>query len=335
MAFVAAAVIVTGCETTGIFGNSSSKVDKASDRITEVQNKIIKNKDEKIYEVKDFSFATDYSLKKATNKEPAILVAQNLNQRIETILGLPNIEKQSQMVMMVNNLISNNIEGINALAAKDGYIQSLQDEEIFLLKKKDVEIQKALDLSASIALKADTTKSELDKYRGFFGLSAMWIGFKQFLKTAFWGILGFGTVFMILRMLSSVNPIAGAIFSVIDVAFSWVVNVIKVLAPKALTVANTVSGEVYRDAKSALKSVVDAVETFKLQEKASGIPATIEDLLNAAEATMTDTDKAMIERMKVEMGWKKNATTSTVTAQKPVIITDTPTTLATDVQKNN
>lgn len=326
-------ILLAGCASLPTFwGNSSKAVARQGDKIEAVQDKLTLNQDKKVDQVQQFSFATAYSLSKVTNTEPAIAVAKDMNSRIEAIMGLPELEKQKAMSQLVNNLISNNIAGEIQLARKDYEIGTIQKEEKFLLKQKDAEIDKALALSESVASKADASQNQLDKYKGWFGLSAVFMGLKQFFTTSLWVLLGLGVGFLILRVLASTNPIAGAIFSIVDVVCSWFVNMIKVIAPKAMTVANTVSGEVYHEAKAALNSVVDAVETVKLKQKATGVPATIEDLLNAAEAGMTDTDKAMIEKIKVEMGWAKSSTVTTV-AVAPVVISTTPTTIATDVTK--
>lgn len=314
------ALLTGGCALThGMFGNASSKIAKQADRIDAVQTQLDNNKDKKILEAKDFSFGTATALNQATNKEPAITVAKEMNDRVENILGLPDLQQQKEMVSLVNGLISNTIAAKVALYQKDNDIIAIQKEEKFLSASKDKEIQKALDLSEKIGLQADASKAELNKYQGWFGLSAIWMGLKQFISSAFWAVLGFGILFLILRVLSTVNPVASAIFSIVDVFFAWVVNAIKVIAPKALTVAKTVSSDVYNGTRSALTSIVDSVETVKMQADASGQPATIEDLLNTAELSMTPEDKAVIEQIKIKLKWVKPSTVTTVAA--PVIPT--------------
>lgn len=311
--FVLAATILSGgCAYSGLFGHSSHQVEKQSNRISEIQDKIDDNTSEKIFQAKDFSFGTGYALGQATNSEPAIQVAKDLNSRVQNILGLPPLEQQKEMTALVNGLIADNINAKIKLRDMDRNIIALQQEEEFLIKAKDKEIQKALDLSAQIALQADASKQELGKYRGWFGLSAVFMGLKQFFTTSLWFLLGFGLIFIVLRVLSTVNPIAGAIFSIVDVMFSWVVNAVKFIAPKAMTVAKTVSTEAYHASQSALTAIVDSVETVRLQGIASGKEPTIEDLLNTAELSMTPEDKAVIEKIKLKLNWVKPSTESTV-----------------------
>ena len=102
------------------------------------------------------------------------------------------------------------------------------------------------------------------------GLGAVWYGLHKFIVRMAW-VLGIGGVlFFILRILASSNPIAGAIFGIFDQIGSWMVNTISVIFPKALSIAGNVTTEVYNGTKSALTSIVDSVETVKLQQNASG-----------------------------------------------------------------
>ena len=221
------------------------------------------------------------------------------------------------MVKLVSDLIATNAVGIRELAKKDSELEAIQAEEKLLLAQKNTEISNALVLSKTIALQADTTKNKLDKYTGWFGINAIILGGKQLVSTSIWVILGGGLLFLILRILASANPIAGAIFSVVDILFSWIVNCIKVIAPKALSVAGTVATEVYDGTKNTLHVLVDSVETVKLTSAASGKPATIEDLLNVAEQSMTPEDKALIEKIKLEMKWTTTTIVPTTTSLIP------------------
>ncbi len=204
---------------------------------------------------------------------------------------------------MVSNLISNNVMGQYQLKQKDKEIQNLQAEETFLIKEKDKEINKALVLSQSVALQADTNKSKLDQYQGWFGLSAVFMGLKQLFTTSIWFIIGIGIVFLLLRAFAASNPIAGAIFSIFETMFSWVVNTVRLLAPKALKIANTVEKSVFNATSTTLSKIIDSVEVVKLKAESSGKEATIQDLLNEAEKTMNQEDKVLVEQIKKKMSW--------------------------------
>lgn len=307
-------VVAVGCSTfSGIIGKSSNALKKQDDKITAVNNQISQTHENAITQISSLSYGTGYALDKVTNPdEPAIIAATKLNERIQSLAGLPDLEEQKAMTALVEDLISNNIAGKIALDQKDTEISAIQNEEALLVKTKDKAINDQLALSQTIALKADTEAASLQKYQGWFGLSAVFMGLKQFIMTSMWFIVGIGGLFLILRLLSATNPIAGAIYGLVDTLFSWVISSIKVIAPKAFAIAGTVFAAALNDAQSALGKVVDSIETVKLQSAASGKPATIEDLLNTAEANMSITDKAIIDNIKVQMGWTKPTTVSTV-----------------------
>jgi hypothetical protein len=133
--------------------------------------------------------------------------------------------------------------------------------------------------------------------------------------------LGLVAAFIILSILAAFNPIASAIFSVFDVMLSWVVNCIKVVAPKALTLAGQVSSTIYNDAKGALTSIVDSVSTLKLTTAASGKQATIENLLDTLELSTTPAQKIIIEQIKQDLGWTTTASVSTIPASVTAPVT--------------
>jgi hypothetical protein len=207
------------------------------------------------------------------------------------------------------------------LAQKDTEISALQNEETFLIKQKDVEVDKAISLSKQAALEDDANKAELSKYQGHFGLNAIFLGGKQFIKDSMWVLLGGGVIFIILRVLSTSNPIAAGIFSIFNVIGGWFINCIKVLVPKALNEADVVLGSAYTSVKSALNQVVDGVETTKLIQSASGNSSTINTLLSQLDTSMSDADKNIINEIKADLNWVKPTTTSTVSLANPPLAT--------------
>jgi hypothetical protein len=311
--------ILAGCSSPAIFGNASNKVERQADKIVSVQQAINLNNDKKVIEVQQFSWATSYALDSATNTEPAISVAKEMNSRVEQIMGLPEFAQEKAMQDLVNGLISNNISSKSALNNKDKIISFIQHEKDNLVQQKNIEITKALQLSKTTAFQADASQAQLSKYKGWGGLSAIFMGLKQLLARSLWTILGFGAVFLVLRLLSVSNPVAAAIFSIFDTFFAWVIGLVKVIAPKALALAGTVTSKVYNASNSALTSIVDSIETVKMQGAASGTTPTIQDLLNTAELSMTPADKALIEQIKIKLNWTKPITTTTVV--QPLAVT--------------
>jgi len=229
--------ILVGCAgKEGIFGKSAAKIDKQSAVIQVIEDKQTVVTEKKIDQISELSFGTGYALNKATNTEPAIVIAKDLNQRIETIAGLPDIQKQKAMMEMVENLLSNNIAGKIQLEQKDKDIQALQSEEALLVKSKQKEVDKLTELAKTTALQSDTKTQQLGEYKKWFGLGAIFLGVKQLLVTSIWFIVGFCIVFLILRALAASNPIAGVIFGIFESIVASIIHCLHVLVPKGVEV---------------------------------------------------------------------------------------------------
>ncbi len=318
-----ALILAVGCSTLldnneGVFGKAQATNQKADTKIRVVENQQAQSNEDKLAHIGAWSQGgVEHALNQITNDVPKeVVVAKEMNARVEALAGKPDFKEVELIKGIVDDLLSQvqttRVEGEKALALKDKQIAVIQAQDKQLDAQRENEIASALqqsDVNAKVADQYKATLNDMDKWGG---LGAVWYGLHKFIVRMAW-VLGIGGVlFFILRILASSNPIAGAIFNIFEQMGSWVVNTISLVLPKALSIAGNVSTEVYNGAKSALTSVVDSVETVKLQEKASGKPATIEDLLNAAEATMTPADKAQVEKIKLELGWVKPSTTSTI-----------------------
>lgn len=326
-------ILMTSCNTLlhenqGIFGKAQLTNQKAVAKIQVVENQQSQSNEDKLKHIGALSSGgVEHALSLMTNPIPKeVVVAKEMNSRVEALAGKPDFNEVQAIKGIVDDLLSQvetvKQEGEKALADKDKEISKIQAHDIQLDKQREDEIAGALaqsDVNAKVADQYKATLSEMDSWGG---LGAIWYGIHRLVIRMAW-ILGIGSVlFLILRLLASSNPIAGAIFNVFEQMCSWVINTLSVIFPKALTIAGNVSTEIYDSTKGALKSIVDSVETVKLQGNAAGTPATIEDLLNTAEVTMTAEDKVIIEQIKLEMGWIKPSVISTVV---PPIVISKPT----------
>ncbi len=310
-------IVMVGCSSLlnnneGIFGKSQAKVQKVDTKVQVINDQESKLKDDKLSKIGAYAKGgVEYSLDKipATNASREVIVAKQMNERIEALANKPDFNEVKAIQGIVDDLTSQiasvRQEGENALVVKDKQITDLQDKYKQLEDQKTKEISAAFSQANEIAQKADQYQATLKKMDGFLGLNAIWYGLHKFFISSMW-ILGIGLVlFIILRLLAGANPIASAIFGIFEQAVACVIHTISFLFPKALSLAGNVSSEIYNGTKSALTSIVDSVETVKLQSNASGTPATIEELLNTAELSMTPADKALIEKIKLELGWIK------------------------------
>ncbi len=329
--FISALALMTivGCSTLlnnnqGVFGKAQETNLKSDTKIRIVENQQAAANENKLKQISAFSEGgVGYSLDLIkTNIPKEVVVAEKMNDRIKAIAGAPDFKEVELIKGIVDDLLSQvqttRVEGEKALVQKDKEIAAIQAQDKQLITQRENEIASALiqsDANAKVADQYKITLNDMDKWGG---LGAVWYGLHKFIVRMAW-VLGIGGVlFFILRILASSNPIAGAIFGIFDQIGSWMVNTISVIFPKALSIAGNVTTEVYNGTKSALTSIVDSVETVKLQQNVSGKPATIQDLLDAAEATMTLDDKAQIEKIKLQLGWVKPST-------KPTVVPPTPT----------
>ena len=329
-------VLITSCNTLlhenqGIFGKSQETNEKADTKIRVVENQQAQANEDKLAHIGAWSQGgVEHALNQITNDVPKeVVVAKEMNARVEALAGKPDFKEVELIKGIVDDLLSQvqttRVEGEKALAQKDKEIATIQANDKQLITQRENEIANALqqsDVNARVADKYKATLNDMDKWGG---LGAVWYGVHKFVIRMAW-ILGIsGVLFFILRILASSNPIAGAIFSVFDQIGSLMVNTISVIFPKAVSLAGHVTVEVYDKAKSALTSIVDSVETVKLQSSASGQPATIQQLLETAEISMTPADKALVDQIKIQLGWVKPSVTSTVVVPSPVVTPPTTT----------
>ena len=329
---------VVGCSSLlnnndGVFGKSQAAVQKVDTKVQTINDQESVEKDKKLTEIGAFAKGgVEYALDKipSTNVTREISTAKAMNLRVEELANQPNFSDVKSIETIVDELTSQietvRKQGEDALSLKDKQVETLQDQYKQLEDKREKEVSLALNQANEIAKTADQYKATLGQMDSFFGLGAIWYGAHKFIITSMW-VLGIGLVlFIILRLLAGSNPIASAIFGIFEQAISCVINFIGWIFPKALSLAGQVSSEVYNGTKSALTSLIDSVETVKLQGDAAGTTPTIEDLLNAAEVNMTPADKAMIEKIKLELGWIKPTTAPSVV---PLISSSTSSSLQT------
>jgi hypothetical protein len=328
--FVIAAclTLLAGCSTVfdnqnGIFGGKAQTSEReVTAAIHQTETAQAQSSIDKLKHISAFAKGgVEYSLNQDTNPTPQVTVAKEMNERVEALAGQADFNEVKGIQTIVSGLLSNQkdqeVAASKALAEKDKEIAVIQSNDQKLVAQKDQEVKQAIlvaNQDAQAADKANQTLSQMDRW---FGLGAIWYGIKKFVISAAW-VLGIGSVlFLVLRLLASSNPIASAIFSIFDQAASVVVKAVSSVFPKAVSLAGNVATTAYNDVKGTLTTLVDSIETVKLQSSSSGQPASIETLLNTAELSMTPADKQLIENIKVELGWTKTASVSTVAPLTP------------------
>jgi len=308
-------IIFVGCSSltsknSGVVGTSFKKNAAAKEKFTQIERGIAKTDQEKLNHIGALAQGTDYALKKVQDPPKEVEVAKEINERIKVLANKPDFNEVKEVILIVDKLLSEIIsqqkEGKDALAAKDTEIQELNVEMSNLVQDKNDELDKYLKLAESNALKADQYKATLNEMDSFFGLGAIFYGFKKLFVSILWFVVIFIVLYLILRLAASANPVVASIFSIFEIGFSWVVKIIQGIAPGAAKFANLVPMHVSDGYKDTLKKLIDSIELIKDREAAAGGEKehTVSELLGEVSKTMDQVDKDRVAQIKRELNWK-------------------------------
>ena len=162
------------------------------------------------------------------------------------------------------------------------------------------------DKAKEVAKEADQNKATLDTMGGMFGLNAVFWGLKKFVISALTTIVVFVVIFVILRLLATVNPAAAAAFSIFNMLGSIFVSIIKSLTPKAFELSNLVSKDKVEEVKSPLVKIVDIIQ--ELKEKQKEFPDRVypvSEALKRFDKEMDSKEKDLIDDILKEQKWIK------------------------------
>jgi len=288
-------------------GAAAKAEEKSRAKIVNVEAQTKFNSAEKLENIAGLAYGTDYALSKVNDPPREVTVARDINQRVVSLAGSPTVEKMKEMQDTIDKLTSQlsaeRKEGKMLLDSKDVIISSLQNETKALAAAREMVVNKYIAEVQQIAATADGLKAELQEYQGWFGLKAVFKGLWQFIKSSMW-ILGIGSIlFLILRMVAMSNPIAASIFSIFNIAGSWMVNIIKLIFPKALEMAGHTANSVFDAYKSTMWKLVDGIQTIKDRSVAAGKTPNLNEVLDEVSKTMNSDEKAIIGEIKKALNW--------------------------------
>jgi hypothetical protein len=309
MVLITSISLLSGCSTVkGIFGDSSKKEDKQANKVSEVQKAQNKNATSKMEQVAVLASGTDYALTKVTNKEPAVNVAQDINNRVISLSGKPNLNAEKEIWKTVDQLLSEiaaeKAKGAKSMSKKDEEITSLQQETKILTETKDAEIDKYMKLANDTALKADTYKSTLNQMDSWFGLGAVFYGVKKFIVSMAWILGSLGIIYLLLRAFAGTNPVVKAIFGIVEQVAAWFIHIIQGLAPRAASFANFIPKVEFDGYKQTLHKMIDTVELLQEKEKEGIKKYTLDELLVEFAKAMDQSDKDRVTEAKKHLNWK-------------------------------
>jgi hypothetical protein len=307
-------LVATLCSCSMFSGGKNKnavKEDTARAKVESVESQMGSNLKDKLNQVAKLNYGVDYALTKETDPSKNVQIAKDLNTRSMSLTGTPTIEEINKMKQMIDDLTSQlqteKERGAKELAVRDVELTNLQLQTKNLEKLKDAEIQKYMKIAADTAAKADEIQGELNKMDSFMGLGAIWYGVKRLVVRLAW-ILGIGSIlFLILRFASLSNPIAASIFSIFNTIGSWMVNTIAAIFPKALEIAGHTLTTVSNKYRDTMTKIIDGIETLRQQQKASGDvnkKYTIDELLTELSKTMDGDEKAMVDKIKRDIGFQ-------------------------------
>jgi len=307
-------LFLTGCLSTvkpaKQIDDNQKVIAKEEKKVEATIVQIEKNDKGKRIQTSTLAQGIQYSLNQVTNPPIQVDTAKSLNERVVSIVGSPHIDEINRIKATVD-LLNSAIEeerkkGLELLAKRDEVINKLQKEKVELNEQYDDQLLQLTDKAKEVAKEADQNKAVLDSMSGMFGLNAVFWGLKKFVFSALTTIAIFIVVFIILRLLATVNPIAAAAFSIFDMIGSLFVSLFKGLTPKAFEMNNFVHKDKVDEFKSPLVKIIDVIQELKEKQKESSdrvYPLT--EILKRFDNEMDSHEKDLIKDILKEQKWIK------------------------------
>lgn len=306
-------LLLVSCSTlkpTKQVDDNQKKIEKEEKKVENTIDELDKNTKQKKIQTATLAAGIQHSLSAVTNPPTEVKTARDLNERVISIVGTPHIDELNKVKQMVDLLNSAIIEerkrGEKMLAEKDQIINKLQKETSELKDQYDSQMWDMTEKAKEVAKEADANKATLDSMSGMFGLNAVFWGLKKFFVSAITGIIIFGVIFLLLRILSMVNPAAGAAFSIFNMLGSTVLSIVKGLTPKAFELANFASKDTVDEYKSPLTKIVDVIQELKERQKESPDRVyPLVEVLKRFDKEMDSHEKDLIDEILVDLKWKR------------------------------
>jgi uncharacterized coiled-coil DUF342 family protein len=289
---------------------SQDAVAKQERKVDDTMVEIEKVDKGKRVQTSSLSIGIQHSLNKITNAPVQVDTAKALNERVISIVGSPHIDEIKRIKATVDLLNSQVAEerkkGEELLSQRDEIINKLQKEKSDLKDKYDDQLWQMTDKAKEVAKEADQNKAVLDSMSGMFGLNAVFWGLKKFFISALTIIVIFIVIFVVLRLLATVHPAAGAAFSIFNMVGSILLSLVKALTPKAFELANFASKDTVNEFKSPLVKIVDVIQELKEKQKESPDRVyPLSEILKRFDKEMDSDEKNLIDNILREQKWIK------------------------------
>ena len=308
------AFVLSGCFSTikpaKQIDDNQKVIAKEEKKVDNTLAEMEKNDKSKKVQTSVLAQGIQHSLNQVTNPPVQVETAKSLNERVVSIVGSPHIDEIKRIKATVD-LLNSALEeerkkGEELLSQRDEIINKLQKEKSDLNQKYDDQLWQLTDKAKEVAKEADQNKAVLDSMSGMFGLNAVFWGLKKFFISAMTAIIIFVVVFVLLRILATVHPAAGAAFSIFNMLGSAVISVIKALTPKAFEMSNFASKDKVDEFKSPLVKIVDVIQELKEKQKESPKKVfELAEILKRFDKEMDSSEKDLIDELLKELKWRK------------------------------
>jgi len=290
--------------------NSEDKLDKKKVELQVEKDKLAKNNETKLKQIGTVSKGIDHALNIETNRSKPIDVAKELNERVMSLAGTPDVQDVVRMKKIVDELVSEVIKerkaGEAELARLDRELQFSQSSRDVIKQAYDKKSAEYAILSEKIAQESDKNEAIVGEMDKWFGLGAIIYGGKKFLMSTLTIILVGSILFLVLRVLAQSNPIAAAAFSVFERVGAGALHLIKATLPNSFGHAKFVEQGPAEQYRSTLDKIVDTIQSLK--EKNAVLPDDKKIVLSAIfdefDRKLDVVDKKVVDERLKALGWK-------------------------------
>jgi hypothetical protein len=306
------AVLIGGCSTWHPFTKQTSvdKLAEQSKKIDAVKSQLSMNSAEKAYAASTFAAGTDRALSKVTNAPVEVRVAQEMNDRVLSILGNPYIDDQNKIKKIVDALTSQieqvKMQGEKELAQRDIEVADLQVQRDKLKDNIKTKVDEYNTLAEQVAHDNDKNKAVVDQCNSWFGLGAVFYGLKRFVSSCLIFLLIGAIVFLAIKILANSFPPLAAAMGIFNMVGSLALHTIKSITPGAFKAANFIPTDTSNKYKEVLIKMIDVAEEMKSHDDVmpDDKDYMFKDYIQKINIELGDNDKDIYNEIKKILRWR-------------------------------
>ena len=282
---------VAGCR------NPEKQLQRDEQRIAALEKKKDANDDKTTSAARAQVFATGESLRRETNRTPAIDLAAEYNTKAQLILGPPAYSDAILYERIITQLLSENEEE----KARGRAANSAKDREIVALQHRNASLSADLEREREIKARHDKENA---------AIATSYLRLKWWVK---WGIaFAVGVPLLLVLLFVAVKvgvvaglPGAGIVSELFDRFLGGIGRGVFKVAPRAYESAGVVSANAFAELKNAFYELVDGIQGTR---KDASMPADAVQILDQrlAVATAKKEVKALVKQAKEDLNLYRN-----------------------------